>query len=495
VECPLGSERPTRASLAAAVAVVLGWVLAWTGALPFAQAAGPLSIESSDGEHTLALGLSTRLRAEGWDSRANNTDWFTAVRTRVGLRYAFKQSFVGFAEFQDARIHGLDPDATGGAGGLYFVHNGREEENHGDRIRQLFIEVRPIEPLRVRAGRQDIKGGLEVKYPEANWKYLKGARLSQRLVGTVGWTHGERSNDGVVMAYDMGDLHLHLFGAKPTTGVFDLNSGYSSQNDILYGGVTLTAKRGAWMNNTEVRLFGLAYRDDRDAPDGGLMVNDDLDVFTAGFSLLRIHPVGAGSYDVLLWGAYQWGDWYGSDHSAWAGIFETGYQFTEAAMKPWLRVGVNIASGDRSSTDGDHQSFFNMLPTNHLYYGFADQFAFSNLVNYFAQLKLSPLPKTGLNLFLHHFTLLTDDDSQYRGTGAFNRNAFGYPGRASGGHRGLGTEVDVVLTYKLHERVSLLAGYSFMEGHGLFNDPLTKAGATGNDDDTRFAYFQVSAKY
>ncbi len=43
------------------------------------------------------------------------------------------------------------------------------------------------------------------------------------------------------------------------------------QNDILYGGASLTAKRGAWLRNTEDRLFGIAYRDDRDTDDGGLV--------------------------------------------------------------------------------------------------------------------------------------------------------------------------------------------------------------------------------
>ncbi len=132
-------------------------------------------------------------------------------------------------------------------------------------------------------------------------------------------------------AYDFGDHHLYLFGAKPTTGVFDLNSSYSSQGDIIYGGGSWTAKRGTWVPNTEVRLFGLYYEDERDASDGGFggLNNQTLRVWTAGFSSIGIYPCGKGNADLTLWAAYQWGDWpaVGSnlDHQAWAALVEAGY--------------------------------------------------------------------------------------------------------------------------------------------------------------------------
>jgi hypothetical protein len=453
-----------------------------------APAAEPLAWTSADGKHRLALNLSTRFRAEAWDAHATNTDWFTALRTRLGVRYDLVERLTAFGELQDARIHRLDDDSSG-AGALYRTAAGGRGHTHGDRIRQLWLEMRPRAGLALRAGRQDIKLGTEVMYPEASWKYLKAARLSQRLVGTVGWTHAERSNDGLSVAWDLGGYHLYAFAARPTSGVFDLNSSYAGQNDIAYGGVSWTAKRGTWFPHTEVRLFGIAYRDDREASDGasGGAINEDLDVLTVGFSLVGVRPAGEGEADWLLWGAVQEGDWYDLDHRAFALLAEAGYHLTTLAAEPWLRAGVNLASGDGSATDGDHESFFNLLPTNHLYYGFADRLALANLVNAFVQLKLKPAPKMDLNVFLHHFLLFTDDDGRHFGTGAFNRNAFGYGVQASGGHRSVGTEVDVVLSYALHPRVSLQAGYSFLEGHALSNDLV--------DDDVRFAYFQVAARY
>ncbi len=455
------------------------------------QASEGLSWKSDDGDHSVKLDLSTRFRVESWDVRSSETDSFTALRTRVSLKYGWKKRLTGFIQFQDARMHGLD-SGQDGVPGLYFTNAGMSGTTHGSRIRQLWLDYELTDQLTIRAGRQDIKLGTEVMYPEANWKYLKIARVSQRLGGTVGWTHAERSNDGVTASYDFGDYYLYAFGARPTTGVFDLDGSYSSQADILYGGATFTAKRGTWLPNTEVRLFGIAYRDDRDTSDGGLSDTRALDVYTAGFSLIGVYPCGErGNADLVLWGAYQWGSWpaMGNHLSqrAWAALAEAGYQFTEVRTKPWLRVGVNLASGDGSSSDSDHESFFNILPTNHLYYGFQDQFALGNLVNYFAQLKLNPLPKTNVNIMLHQFSKWTTDDGRHFGTGAFNRSVFGYVLDGSSSSRNMGTALDLVVGYKLNERVSLLAGYAYMWGHGQWNSL--------PDDDTRWAFFQVSAKY
>jgi hypothetical protein len=338
-------------------------------------------------------------------------------------------------------------------------------------------------------------------YPEANWKYLKVARVSQRLVGTVGWTHGERSNNAVSAAYDMGDYHLFAWGGEPTKGVFDIDGAYGRQKDIEYGGFSFTSKRGTWIDDTEVRVFGIYYKDKRQTNDGGLSNSEDLELYTGGFSVLGVRKLGEGNFDYLLWGAYQWGDMPCSSastctpfnstrnlsHSAWAGIAEVGYQFTEESWKPWLRGGVNIASGDTSPTDSDSEGFFNILPPNHLYYGFADRMAFSNLVNYFAQLKLKPHEKAGVNLMVHQFYLLTDDDSYVRGTGAFNRDVFGYVYTSSGGHNNLGTEIDLIVDFKVNEYLGLQAGYAYMFGHSVFNNL--------SDDDVKFGYLQATLKY
>ena len=436
------------------------------------------------GEHKLDLSLTTRLRAELWRARSEYTDTFYAARTRVGLKYSYGNLLSVFGEFQDARLYNLTPKMSG-AGELYLAFADGRNHTDSQTVRQLWLDVKPIEGLGIRIGRQDIELGTEVMYPEGNWKYVKIQRGSQRLVGTVGWTHAERSNDAIQVSYDTGGHHLFAFAAQPTTGVFDITDAYKRQGDITYGGLTWTVKRDTWLPNTELRLFGLAYDDDRSVSDGGKP--DRVTVYTGGVSVIGLYPVGPGTFDVLAWGAFQFGDFNDLDHLAGAAILEAGYQLTEVPWKPWFRVGVNYASGDGDPTDGDHDTFFNMLPTNHLYYGFADQWAFQNLVDWFAQLMLKPHEKVAINLMLHQFYLADDNDARYFGTGAFNKDAFGFGAQPSRGYGAGGTEIDAVVNYDFNTRLSIQGGYAYMWGRGIFN--------TASYKDVNFGYLQLTLKY
>jgi hypothetical protein len=439
----------------------------------------------------LDLMVGTRYRIEWWDAHKGKTDDFHALRTRVAAKYSYKSFLTLFAEFQDARIYDLSPE-TSGAGALYrrFSRNGTSQETDGQDLRQAWVEFRPIEALSIRAGRTDIKLGTQAMYPEPNWKYVKIKRASQRMVGTVGWTHGERSNDGGSIAYDTGRYHLYLFGAQPTTGVFDISGAYERQADIAYGGASFTAKRGTWLRDTEVRTFFLGYGDNRPVEDGGLP--QKVEVYTLGFSAIGIYPCGPGNFDVLAWAAGQAGRFDGRDHWAGAGILELGYQLPEVLGKPWIRAGVNVASGGDES--GDHNTFFNMLPTNHLYYGFADQFAFQNLLDIFGQVMLEPHDRVGLNFVVHHFRLVDSADGQYFGTGAFTtKNNFGFGRRQSFGQHEVGTEIDVVVNVKLHDHVSLQGGYSYIWDGDVWQ--ANKDAGVFSSSDVEFGYLQLVLTY
>ncbi len=444
------------------------------------------SIGCSFGEHSLDLSLVTRLRVESWRARAPSTETFYAARTRVGLEYSYGDLLTLFGEFQDARIYNLASDSSG-AGALYRAFSDGRNHTDNQSVRQLWLDVKPIEGLGIRIGRQDIELGTEVMYPEANWKYVKIKRASQRLVGTVGWTHAERSNDAVRVSYDTqgGGHHLFAFAAQPTTGVFDIKDAYQRQNDITYGGLTWTVKRDTWVPGTELRVFGLGYADDRGVSDGGLP--NSVTIYTGGVSVIGFYPVGPGTLDLLAWGAYQFGRFNRLDHSAGAAILEAGYQLSDVPLEPWLRLGVNYASGDGDPTDGDHQTFFNMLPTNHLYYGFADQWAFQNLVDWFVQLMLEPHEKVGVNLALHQFYLANDNDARYFGTGAFNKQVFGFGAQPSRGFGGGGTEIDAVASYTFNRHLSVEGGYSYMWGRGLFNASRYR--------NVSFGFLQLTLKY
>ena len=452
------------------------------------------SVYWKSGDHRLDLGADFRYRAEFWNG---HKEWstFSGLRTRVRAKYAFKDMLTVFGEFQDVRVYGLS-NKSSGAGAVYrrFSSGGEADHTAGQDLRQAWVELRPLDGLAIRAGRTDLKLGTQTLAKEDNWKYLQVARASQRLVGTVGWTDGERSNDGGTLSYDSDAYHLYLFGANPTTGVFDIHKAYQHQSDLILAGAQLTAKRGTWLSNTEVRPFFLAYRDRRTASEAG--TDQDIDIYTFGFSSIGVYEMGPGLADLFVWGAGQFGEFNGRDHAAGAGIFEAGYMLPDAPAKPWLRAGINVASG--GDPTGDHNTFHNLLPTNHLYYGFADQLAFQNLMDVIVQLKLKLHEKLGLNLMYHHFRLLNSDDGQYFGTGAFSKQgnkagAFGYGANASGGKHEIGNELDVVVDWKLHKHISLQGGYAYLWGGDVFKsnpNPVLAA-----EPDVQFGYLQLHFKY
>jgi len=465
---------------------------------------GQPSVFWKSGNHRVDLGAETRFRTEWWDSHAAGTSAFHALRTRVRARYSYKDEYILFGEFQDTHLWSLGAGSSGAAA-LYrrFSNSGVNSSPNGQDLRQLYAEVRPSKGLAIRGGRTDIKLGTEHLYKEANWKYLKVARASQRLVGTVGWTHGERSNDGGTLAYDTDGYHFFGFGAMPTTGVFDVEKAYSTQWDIVYGGFSVTAKRGTWLPNTEIRPFFVYYDDSRPTSDGGLPQHVGIGTF--GFSAIGVYELGPGLADLFVWAAGQGGKYNGVDHWAGAGIVEAGYQLPEVVTKPWFRVGLNIASGGAGAApgvDGDpspgggsgnHSTFFNVLPTNHLYYGFADQFAFQNLIDLMAQVKLQLHEKVGLNLMLHQFWLTDKNDNQYFGTGAFSKKggtpgAFGYGSNASFGQRAVGTELDTIVNVKVTKWFSVQGGFAYIWGGDVWK-------ANFADEDVQFGYVQFVLKY
>jgi hypothetical protein len=436
------------------------------------------------GDHRVDLGFAHRSRVEYWDAFIDDEDTYGGFKTRLKAQYGFRDQLIVTAEGQFVQLVGMDSTASGAELVYRNANDGRHDAGEF-MLRQANLEWRPIPEFFLRGGRQDIKLGAEVAYTEPDWRYLKTSRLAERLVGNVGWSHVERANDALTGGYDFGGHRVDVFAARPTTGVFEVDKGMRPLHDIVYGGGIWTVKRGTLFEDTELGLFGLYYDDDRPVDEGGLA--DGMNVGTIGASWLGVYEIGPGNFDVLLWAAGQFGSFDGDDHRAAAGIAEFGYRLPDVFLQPWLRAGVNVASGDGNAGDDDHVTFANLLPTNHLYYGFADQFAFQNLVNPFVQLRLTPHERFWFNLFAHFFFLANRDDSIYAGTGAFDRSGFGFPARASGGQSDGGVEYDVTATWVAHRTTTLEVGFSYLDGGDVFR--------TREDRDVTFAYASIEFRY
>lgn len=448
--------------------------------------------EAADGP-ALDVRFDSLLRYEYSDARAPEAEDFLGSRTRLGLHYDTGRLIRLFGEIQYALVTGLSDNANA-ASALYRADtaSGMGDTNEALKVSQLWAEARPLEAARLRLGRQPINMGSLTSYPEPDWKYLKQGRLAERLVGTTGGTYGVRSYDGVSGLFSLGGYDLHVFAAQPTTGVFAIRTGLETQEDVLVAAADLTMRRGTGPENTEAGAFMVAYSDTRNPADvTGL--SGDIQVHTLGGSMLGIYPTQTGHWDALLWGAYQFGVYTDSDtgggvreldHSAWALIAEAGYRFASLPMSPWIRTGLNAASGDGNRGDDVHGTFFNVLPSNFFYYGMANQVAFQNLVNWFAQLRVNPAPNLGVQVYVHRFWLASDRDGRYFGPGAFNRRQLGFGVSPSHGSRDVGMEVDLVVTYRFGSRWSLFLGYAFLKGGEVFADK-----------DTHWASGQVAFRY
>ncbi len=478
------------------------------------------SIGWKQGDHRFDIHFNSRFRWERWEAQTNKSDNIYAFRTRLAGEYAWKDRVRVLAEGQHANVFDLDQNASGAAA-LYRgnAHHPPSSSVNSFRVRQLFVQGGLDSENWLRVGRQDLKNASAISYAEGNWSYLKNKRIGQRLVGGVGWTHGERSYDGVSARMEQDGHVLHLYAAEPTTGVFEIDRAYKRQKDLIFGGVDWTVERGTWFENTELGAFFVGFADVRDTQDVVPPFFGDINIYTFGVSSLGVYPMGPGNLDVILWGAAQVGqyaDRYAAcdanpnvacgplapgarnlDQLAWAGIAEVGYQLPDVWGKPWLRTGVNFASGDSNpaqgqgvSGGGNRNTFFNLLPTTHLYYGYADQVAFSNLIDLLVQFKLSPAPKLGLELAFHQFWLYTNRDARYFGAGAFEKRSLGYGRSPSNGSNNVGQEIDFVVNYSVNEHLGLMAGVAHLFGGGVFS-----RNPNYSDKDANWAFFQVALSY
>src|SRR5207245_11417100 len=114
------------------------------------------------------------------------------------------------------------------------------------------------------------------------------------------------------------------------------------------------------------------------------------------------------------YGYGRFGTCHSLNEGAGASAVEPGYRLTDVAAKPWLRVGINSASGDTNPNDGTHGTFFQMLPTAQLY----ANFPFYNMMNdqdVLAQLILQPDPRLSFRLDGHWLRVNSSKDFVYSG--------------------------------------------------------------------------------
>jgi hypothetical protein len=426
---------------------------------------------------------------------------FFANQLRAGVRVDLPHVQAAL-EAQDTRLLNLPNDAALpppqgalGPGALYFLHT--RDKNQGEAfLKQGFVALRGS-GFTAKLGRFEYREGAETTPGDPTLAFLKRARINERLVGPFDFTHVTRSFDGGLLAYDDPDWNATAVGLRPTQGGFEVSANHELER-VTLAGLALTAKRlpfAAAAPPADLRLFYLYYEDRRNDPvkvDNRPLAarsgdRDSIFVHTVGGHAVTAFELGPGVLDGLVWGAAQAGEWGALDHLAWAFATELGYQLPRAPAQPWLRIGYDASSGDDDPSDGDHGTFFQLLPTARVY----AQFPFFDLMNnrdLFAQMILRPHARLILRIDYHWLTLGERRDLWYAGGGATNAKIFGFAGAPSGGHRELAHLVDASATVTLHPHVSLGLYYAHAFGGAVVRTSFS-------DSDADYGFAELIFKY
>jgi hypothetical protein len=330
------------------------------------------------------------------------------------------------------------------------------------------------------------------------------------LVGAFAWNNIGRVFDAAKVRWQNPWFAAEAFTSKL---VLPDDNELNTWNDYnVFSGLHLTTKKIP-KNTTEVYFFA------RNDGVGSATANPGAvlpfqtpapaarDVYTLG-ARFKSDPGAFGNFDYTVEGAYQFGNWKPTaasarqDHEAYAFVANIGYTFAEAYGTPRIALEYAFGSGDSDPTDDNHETFENLYPTNHKFYGYMDFLSWQNLHDVRAIFTIKPTPRLSLALEGHLFWLADTADNLYNaggvargGTGAFQAPAAqgtGY-GRNPSYDSFVGAEIDVVAGYAVNKFMAVEAGY----GHFFTGDYIDQSwsGAAFGSKDADWFYLQTVIRF
>ena len=413
----------------------------------------------------LTVDLQEKMRFE---ARENNFDFNSEVngpqdaswllqRFRLGLGYAVTPWLKLYVQGQDVReLGGSRPNEIGA-----FAAEGDDS----------------VDLLKAYVQAGDLKKGFSATLGRQFLSYG-----DQRLIGPLEWLNQARTFDAVRLRYAAPTWSLDLFSASPVNFMdHEWNKSNfldddDSVNDLFSGLYASTQ----WVPiNATTDFYLLHKRDDGTAAFGPR--RGDTSFITLG-TLWKGDPKKLGGWDYETEMAFQTGEVNGRDLTAFAGHWGLGYNWSACRWKPRLGIQYNCATGDRDPGDGGLQTFQNLYPTNHLFYGYMDTTGWLNMHN--PQLNFSFMPTAKLKVMLdyHLYWNASNDDSWRRVNGVTAVRPVNAAARGASSFRG--QEIDLTAVYKWNPHVSLQAGYSLFIAGDYLSD-------TGAGDNAHFGYVQV----
>jgi hypothetical protein len=288
------------------------------------------AVESDRLAEGLSVYVEDNLRWEHWAffdpaPPGGSPDYdFGANRLRVGVRYE-RPRFAFHAAGQYVQLFALPDDASGtpggalGTGAAYFDHSG-ERAPEAVQLKYLSVEARDLfgAGVDVALGRFSYSSELGPDTGLAKLEAVKRARVAERLVGEFGFSHFQRSFDGVRVRWHAEPGELDLAAFRPTEGGFE-DGGTDPIDDIGVAAAAYALKPGILVPGAELQAFYYYYDDDRRVrarvDNTGLPApaRQQISLHTVGAHLVGAWSLGPGELDSVVWAAYQGGRWFGQD--------------------------------------------------------------------------------------------------------------------------------------------------------------------------------------
>jgi len=343
-------------------------------------------------------------------------------------------------------------------------------------------------PLSVKIGRQEMSYG------------------DERLVGAVGWNNIGRTFDTAKMRWQNAWFGADIFTSRPVIpqdGVFDVSNDYEYFSGI-YANVNNVP-----MHTLDVYFFARNASAQAIAavPSPQFPQPSARDIYTIG-TRLKSRPGELGSWDYTVEGAYQFGNFQDLrvgapagrlDQSAYMFVAQGGYTFVDTWGTPRIGLEYSYGSGDGNPTDGRHQTFDNLFPTNHKFYGYMDFVSLQNIQDLRACFTLKPTKSISLALEGHGFWLATTSDNFYNVAGAPRS------GPTLAANVGTGTGYGVNPSYDAYvgAEIDIVAGWAFTRfstvevgyGHFFAGDYIESSLSALGSQDANFFYAQLNVNF
>ena len=392
---------------------------------------------------------------------------FLLLRTRFHLGYSPVDWLTVFGEGQNSSSSGDKRNPNPQSDGPVDLHQG-----------YLLIGGTKELPLSLKVGRQELAYG------------------DERLVGAFDWDNMGRVFDGAKLHYEQSGFWVDAFVSRvvlPNDNQFD-----QPNWDDWFSGIYGSTR--ALVPKTELQLYFLADNASAKSPKHVTTAakgNSPRDIYTIGARFQTL-PGQLNGWDLNGEFAGQFGDFEYApgtpgvingqrlNQLAYATHFEGGYTLPVPDLKPRLALGFDYASGDADPKDKDHNTFVNLYPTNHKFYGAMDFLSWQNLIDPYLKASIAPVKGLSLALTYNVFWLADTEDFFYQVNQA-PRTTGGYGIHPQKGNFA-GQEIDLVATYQPATFLQIQGGFGHYFTGDYVNQTFQK---TGGAHDANWVYVQA----